>query len=362
MENDLILQENEQLKGIDESKAAQIKAVFKPMVEMLESFEEKYKEITALKISPDKCKQAKRLRLDISKVRIDADKVRKDQKEEYLRAGQAIQGVYNILKFAVTDKEEKLKEIETHYERIEAEKKAQLQLDRQVELTKYESDGEFVDLGNMPDEVWNNYLAGVKNNYESIKEAERKAEKERIETERIDNLHTERKDSLMDSWQFIPDGTKQDNFGYYSEEDFQAVIDCAKIDKEDYLKEQKKIKADNERLRIENEKAEKKRLADQKKAAADRKKQDDKLKAEREAREKLERDTAEKEAERLKAEKAEADRIAAEEKKANAAPDKEKLFSVAQKLRNTKTTVKSSVAKKSLEDAAVLIQKVAEAL
>ena len=377
-ETALVKKENEQLKGLEESKAAQIKAVFQPMVEMLESFEAKYKEVVKLEISPDKCKEAKRLRISIARVRIDADKVRKVQKEKSLREGKAIDGVNNILKFAVMDKEEKLKDIETHYERIEEAKKAQLQIDRVAELERYEADGEFVDLGNMPDDIWKNYLAGVKNNYESIKDAERKAEEDRIEAERIDKLHAERKNSIMDFWQFIPDEMKTTNFGMLTDEMFKAMLETAKVEKTDYDIEQTQIREDNERLRIENEKAEKKRLAEKKKADAklkverekaeaarlieqenverERLEAEQKLNIEREAREKLEKEAKDKEA----ADQEEAERKAAEEKKALAAPDKEKLFSVATKLRNTKTTVKSTKAKKALEDAALLLEEVAE--
>lgn len=194
--NDLLVQENEQLKELDESKAKQIKAVFAPMVEMLEGFEAEYKNVMALDISPDKCKQAKKLRIAVSKVRTNADKVRKAQKEEYLRAGNAIQGVYNILKFAVVDKEEKLKDIETHFERMEADRIASLEISRVADLEKYDVDGSTMNLGNMPDEVWKNYLSGVKNNFESVKEAERKAEADRIETEKKHVLYTERNNML----------------------------------------------------------------------------------------------------------------------------------------------------------------------
>ena len=387
--NDLIKQETELLKGLVESKAAQIKAVFQPMVVMLENFEEKYTEIIALDISPDKCKQAKRLRIDISRVRIDADKVRGEQKAEYIRAGNAIQGVYNILKYAVTDKEEKLKDVELHYEKIEEEKKAKLQIDRALELSRYEASGDFVDLGNMPDEVWTNYLAGVKNNYEAGKEAERKAEADRIAKIEADEKETYRLNKMYElglkynGESFI---YKDINFHWtdllcMTDEDFEkAHIGAEKrklqIEKEE-AEEQAKIKADNDRLKLEADKAEKKRLADEKKqasklkterdkAAAESKKQADilkaeqdkaaaerleqelKLKTEREAREKLEREAKEK-----------ADREAAEAKKAAKAPDKEKLFSVATKLRNTKTTVKSPEAKKALEDAALILEKVA---
>ena len=374
--NELIIKEDEQLKELEESKAKQIKAVFAPMVKMLEGFEEQYKEVMSLKISPEKCKQAKKLRIAVSKVRIDADKVRKIQKEEYLRAGNAIQGVYNILKFAVTDKEEKLREIEEHFERIEAEKKAKLQLDRQVELAKYDADGEFVDLGNMPDEVWKNYLAGVKNNYESLREAEYKAEEDRIEAERILYLHADRKNSVIDLWRFMPEENRNVNFGKWADDMWEELVNYLNLTKGDYDIKQEKIKADNERLRIEAEKAEKKRVADQKKADAEKVKQDAKLKAEREkaeaekriqdeiirkereAREKLEQEARDKEA----AERKEVALKAAEEKKAASAPDKEKLFSVATKLRNTKITVKNPAAVKALEDAAVLLEKVAGGL
>ncbi len=375
--NDLIKQETELLKGLVESKAAQIKAVFQPMVVMLENFEEKYTEIIALDISPDKCKQAKRLRIDISRVRIDADKVRGEQKAEYIRAGNAIQGVYNILKYAVTDKEEKLKDVELHYEKIEEEKKAKLQLDRQVALAKYDGDGEFIDLANMPDEVWTNYLAGIKNNYETGKEAERKVEADRIEAEKKAAQYDGRLKALLIYGDHFDSSKLTINS---TESDFEQILMDAKTGRTAYLKEQVKIKADNDRLKLEAAKAEKKRIADEKKqaaklkaerdkAAAESKKQADilkaerdkaaaerleqelKLKTEREAREKLERAAKEK-----------ADREAAELKKAAKAPDKEKLLSVAQKLRNTKTTVKSPEAKKALEDAAVLIEKTAEVM
>jgi len=293
--NDLMIKENEELKGIDESKAAQIKATFEPMVTMLESFEDSFNNVIALEMSPEKCVLAKRLRLDISKIRVSADKERKILKEEYLRGGNAVQGVYNILKFAVTDKEETLKDIESHYEKIEVEKKAKLQLDRQVELAKYDVDGEFVDLGNMPDEVWKNYLAGVKNNFETIKEAERKAEADRIEAEKKD------------------------------------------------AEERETMRLDNERLKVEADKAEKKRISEQKKLDAERKRQDEKLRLEREKaeaekriqdeiirkereeKEKLQQDIADKEAERLRLEKVKSDRAKAAQVKTANAPDKEKL-------------------------------------
>ncbi len=212
---------------------------------------------------------------------------------------------------------------------------------------------------------------------EKSKEAARKAEADRIEAERINSLNKERRESILNLWQFLPEKNRNANFGTWEQTYWDDVVSDLHRSKADYDKEQAEIKAENERLRIEAEKAEKKRIADEKKqaaklkaerdkAAAESKKQADilkaeqdkasaerleqelKLKTEREAREKLEREAKEK-----------ADREAAELKKAAKAPDKEKLFSVATKLRNTKTTVKSPEAKKALEDAALILEKIA---
>ena len=79
------------------------------------------------------------------------------------------------------------------------------------------------------------------------------------------------------------------------------------------------------------------------------------LKKEQEDKDRLEQEAREKEAERIRLEKEKL----AEREAAAKAPDKEKLYSIATKLRNTKTTVKSPEAIKVLEDAAVLIEKIA---
>ena len=295
-----------ELAGLDKSKAKQIEAVFAPMVKMLKEFEAVYDEIAAMEINPDTCKKAKRLRLDIGRVRIDADKVRKVQKEEYLRAGNAIQGVYNILKFAVADKEEKLKDIETHYERIEADKKKRLQTEREAELLKYdvEQTGSTLTLGDMDDVVWDNYLAGTKANHEAVVAAEKKAEEERVEAEQ----------------------------------------------KEAEARE--KMRLENEQLRKEAAEATRVKAEADREAEEERQAREAKIQEEREAREKLEKEITDREA--VAAQKAEA------EKKAQLAPDKEKLNIIAADLLTKKETLISDDAKDAIETASAIILAIAE--
>lgn len=314
----------DELKGLEESRAAQIEAVFTPMVEMLKSFEAQFDEIVKEEITQETCARAKRLRLDIAKVRTSADKVRADQKAEYLRAGNAIQGVYNILKFAVVEKEDKLKDIELHFERIEEEKKARIQAERELELSKYDLDGSTMDLGNMDDMVWNNFLSGTKSNFEAIMEAERKAEEQRIAQAKAEEEERIR--------------IKEENERLKAErEEREKQIEAERIERERLEKierdKQEKIRLEQEKaLAKERAEAERKRLVAEKearekqaaleaKAREEKRLQDEIIRKEREERARIEAEFAKQKA----AEEAERIRIADAKKRAELAPDKEKL-------------------------------------
>ena len=85
------------------SKAASIVAVFKPCMEELNGFTERLEGIfNQTDITEQLSRDAKRLRLDIVKVRVAGDKVRKAAKEESLRYGQAIDGVYKFIALAAS--------------------------------------------------------------------------------------------------------------------------------------------------------------------------------------------------------------------------------------------------------------------
>ena len=356
---ELLVKETEQLKGLEPSKAEQIKKVFEPMAAMLASFEKAYADVIALEITPKTCALAKRLRLAIGHVRTDADKARKAEKAKYLRAGNAIQGVYNILKDAVADKEEKLQEIENHYDRIVAEKIFALQAEREEELLKYDFDGSTLDLGQMVQPVWTNFLNGTRLNYEAVKDAERKAEEEQLERERKEKISQDRKDLLIPYSQFS-------NYSSLildtSENEFIALQADAIKKKRAYEDEQEEIRLENERLRIEKEKAEKKRIADQKKLDAERKRTAEKLRKAGEERKALERKIAADKAEKIRLEKEEAKRIADEEEKAAAAPDKEKILAVIKTLTELVTNLTTDTAMKAVESARDILSDAAEGM
>lgn len=184
-----------ELNGLDPSKAEQIKLVFLPMSEMLSNLEGKYYDLineSRQGVTEELTKRAKRLRLDIVKVRTATEKVRKEQKDEYLRAGRAIDGVSNILKWAVQDKETKLKEIEDHFVILEQKRLIELQAKRSEELSPYCEGAGDRNLTSMDEDVWKAYLSTKKREYKDRIEAERKAEEERIAKEKAEAEERER--------------------------------------------------------------------------------------------------------------------------------------------------------------------------
>lgn len=179
----------------DQSKAEQIQKTFEPMVQMLKGFEEEYDKIlisTAFGINKDHAKRARKLRLKIKDVRVETEKARKLKKEESLREGKAIDGVANILKFAVIDKENALKEVEDHVHIAEEKRLKALQVEREEILRPFIDDDYDRLLSHMNDDVWDAYLSTKKRDHQDRINAEEQARKLREETERVEREEAER--------------------------------------------------------------------------------------------------------------------------------------------------------------------------
>ena len=286
------------------SKAAAIVAVFKPCMDELNSFGDRLDAVlNQPEITEQLSKDAKRLRLDIAKVRVAGDKARKEAKEESLRFGQAIDGVYKFIALAATENESRLEEIEKHQERMEAERIAKLQLERALALEEFEVCPIPGNLGSMPDDVWANYLAGTKLNYEARKEAEEKAELERIARQQAEEEERER--------------VRLENERLKAE-----AAEREKVEAERRAKEA----ADKAKLEA---KLKKEREAAAAKLEAERKERE-KVEAELRAKQEAEETSQREEAARIKRE---AEEREAAERAAAAAPDKEKLMAWAASVR-----------------------------
>ncbi len=209
----------------------------------------------ATQVSEIKASRAMRLRL--KDVRVAADKTRKALKEDSLRKGKAIDGIYNVLMLALEPEEQRLLEQEQFAERAEAARKTKLQAERAGVLVSLGADPSLYQLGEMNEQAYTQLCDGIRAANAARLESERKAEEARQEAERKK------------------------------------------------AEEEARIRSENERLRKEAEEREKAARAERERLEAEKRAVEAKAKAEREASEKAQAE------ERAKAEAA---RKAADEK------------------------------------------------
>lgn len=289
--------------GLEETKANEMVSGLTPIIEERKSLEEIYNQVIVKELNDETLKQARDLRIKIRDNRTKGIMVwHKANKEFYLRGGQFVDAIKNKEIASNEYMEEKLGDIEKHFERIEAERIAKLKAERLDMLLPYEADTQFIAVELMTDEQFNSLLAKEKTSFEANKEQERLAELARIEAEKKaeeERIAREKKEA---------------------EEREAQRIENERLKAEAEAREKELAK---ERAKVEAE-----RKAAEEKAAKERAEAEAKIKAEREAREKMEAELRAKE----QAEKA---RIAAEEKakkeaeilakKQASAPDIEKL-------------------------------------
>lgn len=317
--------------GVEAQTAITLKEKFLPFFEQAEEWKRKAEALVVTDISQTAdMKMARIARLALKEIRVNADKTRKELKEDSLRYGKAVQGVYNVIEYFIAPIEKHLQEQEDFAAIQEAKKMAELKANREMELQPF---AEFVpmglDLGSMSEADYEKTLNGAKLQLQAKIEAEQKAEAERIAKEKAE-----------------------------AEERERIRIENEKLKAEALAKEKQ--------LAEERAKAEAERKAMEAKAAKVKAEADAKLKAEKEANEKLQAEIrakaeAEEKAKREAEAKATAELKAKElaDKKAKAAPDKAKLNDFAKLLDElTLPELKSEEAQKVLFDAKGLLQKV----
>jgi colicin import membrane protein len=299
--------------GLTEETAKNIKAQFDPMLRKMEELEQEFNEVMAMNIEdPLTAVKAKEVRLKYVKVRTGTAEIHKIQKAFYLNGGRFVDGWKNAQLFASQGKEEQLEAREKYQENLRKQELERIEKER-IELLSEFSDVMPLGLGTMQQEVFDNYLAGVKIAHEARIAAEKKAEADRIEAERIQKLSLENKIALL-PWQQYIENFESLEYSAINEQQRNAIIDTAKEVKA-------QVEAENAKI-LEAKIAAEKKLNEERAAAL--KKEKEAADALRAAQQELEnkRIAEEKEKQRLKA--IEDARIAAE-KKAAKAPDKDKL-------------------------------------
>jgi hypothetical protein len=244
------------------------------------------------KDDPKTAKKAAQLRIAIKHNRTKGvDKWRTTSGEVYLRAKQFIDAIGKKESFVNEQAEGQLEAIERYHENLEKQRLETLHQERLAMVAVYVDDvSKIPNLSGMDQEVFEAFLQTKKNNFEAKIAAEKKAEEERLEREKILNLHNERFQLLLPLWQFVEN--KEQNFGEWTPATFEAFLATVKVSALNFEKEQERIRLENQKLKEEAEKKEaelkKQREAQEAVLAEERKKAQEAADKERKEKEALE--------------------------------------------------------------------------
>ena len=172
---------------ITEVKAKELTALFTPMLQQMEELEIDYNEIVDMPIGKKTCELAKKLRLKYVKIRTGTKTLHKEAKAYHVAAGKAVDAFKNAQLFAGQGNEERLKTIETFFERREQEKIDMLhdkRLDILIDAGMEEGERDTATLGTMDEDIFQYLLGQVV----ETKAKREQAEKEETERRRLADL------------------------------------------------------------------------------------------------------------------------------------------------------------------------------
>jgi len=178
--------------GMQATEAAQVEAVFLPMIDKMKELEAQFNEIALLPIEPTTCKKAKELRLQYVKIRTGTAAIHKSAKEYYRKGGLFVDGWKNAQAFASQEKETVLEKIECHFENLEKERKEKLKIERLSLLAGLCDDPSMYPVENMSDPAFTQLLDGLTVAKKQREDAIRIAEENRIAKEKADREEQER--------------------------------------------------------------------------------------------------------------------------------------------------------------------------
>lgn len=281
-------------------------------------------------------KLANTIRLGVRQVRLDAEKTLDAKRAEvqaqmlsyktedalWLKAKQTMQ-------ILTKEIEENARWKEETKERFDKEQKELKTQQRMLKVSKVAPEILRSEFENMSDETFEIFFTGIKKAYNDRIEAEKKAEEERIEKQKAEEVERER--IKIENERLKAEAIEKEK---------QLAVERAKAEAEN--------KAIIEKAKKEHEAAERK-LLEERKAAAE------KLRIEQENARKLAAEIEQKK----KAEEAERKVIEVAEKKAQSAPDRQKLIQLAATIEGLiLPELKGDEAKKILLDTHILLKKV----
>lgn len=340
---------------LDKTSAEYTLTTFEPLLKRAAEWRKKAATVKVTDISQTReMELARTIRLSLREVRIEAEKTRKRLKDSALRQGKVIDSAYNLIEGIITPIETNLKDQEQFVERMEAERKGKLRIERETLLSPLAvaigQDLSIYPLADMPQDSFDILLQTMTTQRDAKIAAAAKAESDRVaalkaeadqrEATRIESERLKREAAALAA-KVAAEKVKADEA--LAKERQKAAVEAKRLKDEADAKlkrERDLAEATAKKVRDENEAKAKAaaakadaELAEARKAAqaAATELRDKAFAAEesarkdREAREKLEADAAEARRKTLADEKAASDAA----KAAAAAPEKAKILAFA---------------------------------
>lgn len=347
--NEIVVSEGSQF-----TEAQEIAMNYAPLMEVVHEQMNKLAKVKLKKgkePTPEQVQIARDVRVYLSSNVNGEVKRRKDADKELIKLkGNYIQSLHNAVLNASKLTQAEATEIEEWFDRIEAERKEELLNERTTMLLEFMEQEGIESLGtslaDMEESVFEAFLEGKKKQKAEIEEAERRAKEEEEKTQAKLKLHQERKEELLEYWQFLSQDQKDLDFSDLDKKKFDSVLSEAKrsFEQDQVRKKELEKKAEKQKkkddqldalqpyLYLVDNVSEKIGLADKEfdKVLAYLKKEDAKVKKEKAEKEEQERKEREKAAAAEEKERKEKEAAEAKLK----APDKEKLLGLAEELKN----------------------------
>lgn len=280
-------------------------------------------------------KLANTIRLGVREVRLNAEKTFDAKRSEVQQAMLSFKTEDSLwlkakqtMQILTKEIEETAKWKEETKSRFDAEQK-ELKIQQRINSVSKFSDINRIEFENMSDETFEMFLSGIEKQYNDRIEAEKKAELQRIKNEMLDKLENQRRLEIAPFVQFITESKDLRNMSDINYSNFLQNIQKAKSD---YEKEQEKIRLENEKLKEAKEKADKaaQKLKEEndKKLAKEKEDATEKIRIEKEKSDKLQKELDDKKAaEKLEIDKknAEIEKQKKDDEKLAKAPVKDKI-------------------------------------
>lgn len=165
--------------------------------------------------------RARELRFELRDIRVEMEKQRVLLKKDIVRRGKAIDGCANIVKAIIEPLEEHLKLQEKFIEIQEEKQKQLLKEKREAELLKYEViDSSFYNLSEMPEDHYQQILKSTKESYDLKKQKELEEENQK----KVDKMN-QRKEQLL---VFEIENIDKHDLLNMTDEEFQPLLKLTK--------------------------------------------------------------------------------------------------------------------------------------